>query len=523
MPDVISAQFIGQSAHFGVNLFASLACLAAGWLFLDAWVDRPHASELSKGSGFILLAIAFLLNGASWGDPSLTSFIADLFKIAGYLAIVVGNLAVSLNARPKTMGYRPDAAFTPAAALSATTNSLVPLAALAACLVYLRLSTRGLERHLKPLALAFFTFTLSDTLALTSRWTNSSNPLLQPLAAPLGPLWILQHLTLIAAASLLARWVWRYLTKRLLSQLFLIITTLTFVVVLVATTSVAALLLGSLQRDSLASLETASRVLSYAVDSKTADTRTNAEVLAENPAISTAVSTRDQASLNTLSTNLLVSKKLSEVLITDETGRVLIRASDPDRAGDSISNDPLVGRALSGTTAAGITTRTTALTPMLVITTATPVAYQGQVVGAVLTSLAMDNAFVDGLKRKTGLDSTVYAGATRAATTLTGPDGISRSLGTKETSPQVSTTVKGGQIWKGITNVSNEPYLSVYLPLKNINGSTIGMLFVGQPQDAVISSAKNALKLTFIGASVALLVITLPIFVLSSQISRQLH
>ncbi len=528
MPDVISVQFIGQSLHFGINLFAALACLSAAWLFLDAWVERRHLTEITKGGGFLLLAAGFLMNGATWGNPGLIGLIANLLKFAGYIGIITGNLIVPLQPRPKTTGYTPSPAWIPAAIIppQVTTGltSLLPIAAFTTSLVYWRIATRGLERHLKPLAVVFLTFTLSDSFAVSQLWSTSSNPLLQPFITVFGPFWILEHLAILVGSALLARWVWRYLTKRLLGQLFLTITSLTFAIVLTATTSVSALLLSSLQRDSLASLETTSKVLSYAVDSKTADTRTNAEVLASDPATIAATTAHDHTALTNITGSLLINKQLSEVIITDDAGRILSRASDPERSGDSLSNDPLVQRALNNATNSSFAAHSGALAPTLVITTASPIKQNGQIIGTALVSLALDNAFADGLKHKTGLDSAVYSGTIRAASTLTELDGVSRSIGTKETHAQVlDTTIKHGQISKGIFTIAGQPYLSVYLPLKNINNTVVGMLFVGQPQDVVLSSAKSAVGLTFIGASLALLVITIPVFALASQISRQLH
>jgi hypothetical protein len=522
MFDLISGQFISQSLHFGVNLFAALACIAAAWLYLDAWSERHHGGELAKGGGFLMLAVAFLITGATWGEPGLLGLASNTLKLLGYLAIATGMISTPLQPRPKTTGYTPAMLIGPAA-VSISLSAMVPLAALAVGLVYWRLATTGLERHLKPLAIAFTIFAVSHALALASLWGASDNPLLQSLAKPLGTFWILEHITLLLASAMLARWVWRYLTKRLLSQLFLTITSLTFAIVLIATTSVAALLLSSLQHDSLSSLATAAKVLGYAVDSKTAEGRAGTDVLAKDPELIQAVSSRDYVALTKLTSSALTAQQFSDVIVTDEAGLVLTRASDPERFGDSLSGDALVQRALTGTPSSSITARSNTLSSTLAITTASPIYSQDQIIGTATTSLALDNAFVDGLKHTTGLDSTIYSGTIRAATTFTGPNGTSRSLGTKETNTSViNKTINQGQLWQGIINTGSQPYLAIYLPLSDINHRVVGMLSVGMPQAVVLASAKEAIKLTFIGAVVALLLIMLPVYLVARQISRQL-
>jgi hypothetical protein len=57
-------QFIGQNVHFAVSLLASLAVFAVFWLTFDAWLERRRLREAVKWSGFLLLALGLLLNGA---------------------------------------------------------------------------------------------------------------------------------------------------------------------------------------------------------------------------------------------------------------------------------------------------------------------------------------------------------------------------------------------------------------------------------------------------------------------------
>lgn len=415
-------------------------------------------------------------------------------------------------------------AIAPLFAFAQGASYALPIAAFLIAGLYWRRATTGLERHLKPIAGVFLALALADSFALAKLWRTSDNPVVQSIVQPLGPFWIAEHVALLAGGAWLMWWVWRYLTKRFLTQLFLTMTTFTVTIVLVATISITSLLLTSLQKDSLASLETAAKVLNYAISSKTAETRSNAIVLSQNPAVATAATASDHTNLSRVATDLLVKQKLSDVIVTDDAGQVLTRASDPDRYGDSLSDDSLIRRALIGNTASTTTTRNGVLAPELVITTASPIRASERIVGVAVVSLALDNSFVDGIKQTTGLDSAVYAGNTRTATTLVAPDGTSRSVGAKETSQNVlDTTIKQGKTWHGSLGVSNQTYLAVYLPLKDVDNTVVGMLFVGQPQDTLMQSAGAAIKLTFASAVVWLLLIMFPIYLVSKLINRQLR
>jgi hypothetical protein len=661
MLSAATAQFIGQNLHFAVDLFVALACFAAGWLYLDAGSKHHLFVKTSKWAGFFLLALGFLVAGASGADSGALSTLGIIFKLLGYSGILISNFFDPIQARPHTMGITnlltqliakrnqpapsapartpavapsppsspasastpaatPTAAFAPnPAALAPTTKVavsvqpsttpatlnqspatpstsppattspkpasptsptapspapvngpaqstssspsstapssakppqppagstpplavfgipavvttslgiLLPLGSGLISVLYWRRATTGLERHIKGVAWAFTGFTLADILALLIHtWSTSDNPLLQSFAQPLSSLWTIQHITLLVSGILLTRWVWRYLTRRPQTQLFLLATSIMVTVVLTTTITMTSLLLASIEKDALTSLETSAKVLGYAVDGKTSDTRADARILAQTPAVIQAVSANDHTSLARLADSLLDDKNLTDFIATDRTGQVLIRASDPDLYGDAMSGNSLITRALAGTTVSSIMSQSGAVAPTLAVSTATPIKQaNGAIIGAILGVQALDNAFVDGIKRTTGLDSTVYHDTTRTATTLVAPDGTSRYIGAKETSPAViNTTLGQGKPWHGSLTISNQPFLVTYLPLKDADNTVVGMLSVGKSQHAILETSTQAVRLTFLSAIIWLIVIMLPIYLVSRHIARQLH
>jgi hypothetical protein len=522
--------FVGQVLHFGIGLFLGLACLAAAWLYFDAWTERHHISEGSLTLGFVLLTIGFLMSGVSWDSTSWTAMVAGGIKLGGYLGIALGNLLTPIQPRPKTANPFPATANQAAGGLALgqtyAVNGLLialPAATFSICLLYWHRAYPGLERHLKPLALVFLILTLGEACGLAQLWRHTTNPLVQPIIAPLGLVWILQHVAYVMAAGVLAWWVWHYLTKRLLSQLFLTITAFTFAIVLVAITSVSALMLKNLEQDALAGLETTGKVMTYAISAQTAATRTNAQVLAASPTVAQAIAANNQAALITATAPILTSQQLADVIVTNNSGVVLSRASDPDRSGDSLTNEALVQHALSGVTVSSVNARRSVLGATVTVATASPVLSGGQLIGLILTSSTLDNSFADKLKTTTGLDIAILSGNTRSASTLLNQDGTTRAVGTTETNRTITKTVlTDGKSWTGSASISGQTYLATYVPVKDIDNTTVGMLFVGQPQTAVLSGARQAVSLTFLGAAIALVVITLPVYLIARQISLQL-
>jgi methyl-accepting chemotaxis protein len=100
---------------------------------------------------------------------------------------------------------------------------------------------------------------------------------------------------------------------------------------------------------------------------------------------------------------------------------------------------------------------------------------------------------------------------------------MTRWIGVKETSNTVQNTVlKQGQTFKGILSIQNRQYLAVFTPLKDINNNIIGMIFIGQPQVAILEAAGRSVELTFVVTALLLIVSIIPAYLISKYLARQL-
>ena len=535
---MLPLQFFGQNFHFAASLFAALATFAAFWLYFDAWIGRRETKGIFKWAGFLLISISFLthvtiieqsvLGGSIFGNVSET--FAIILRLFGYLVIIYGQIIDPLQPAPETKGLElkgeKSPGFLPPLAGAATITKLIlPFASLAAGLLYLRRATVGFEKHLRLAAIAFFSLTAFEIFSLASLLRNTDNPIVYDLSAPFGPLWIAEHVFLIAGAAFLTKWVWYYLVRRLQSQLFIIFTVATAAIFLVTTVSFTFLLMRNVQQESLANLETAASVLNYAIDSKKAETLANAQVAAQNPEIIEAVKARNHNKLVSLTGDFLKAKKTSSLVITGSSGQILLRAEDPERWGESISEEPLAKRALIGEVGSSIVSKEDVLAPLIFIRSATPIKDNGKkIVGVAMVGLVIDDAFVDGIKNATGLDSAIYADNARSTTTFLAPDGKSRWVGVREESGQVREQVlEKGETFKGSLNVLNRPFLAVYVPLRDVDNTVVGMMFIGKPQVSILRTAGRSVEITFLVAVVLLMISIVPAYLISRHIAKQIR
>jgi len=540
---MLPLQFFGQNIHFALSMLAALVFFAVFWLYFDAWLGESHKKnkDVLKWVGFLLVSISFLVHATLIEQTDLgrsvlggtSETIATILRLLGYVGIIIGQLVDPLQKKPATKSLEEElqepkiTKTAPAAAGSTSVFGAVyglPMAAGVIAVLYWRRATTGLERHLKPVAIAFGLLFCFELVSVSELWRNTSNPNLFNLVKAFGPLWIISHGFLLAATLVLGRWVWRYLTERFLSQLFMIFTGVVLAIFLLTTVSFTYLLMRNIQNDSLGNLATAANVLNYAMDSKKAEARANAEAIAQNPKIAEAILAKDHKALAALTGEVLATKKLSGLTITTSSAQILLRAESPDRWGDSVSSDPLVRKALIGQPSSTLVSTEGVLAPVMSIKSAVPIRDgSNTIIGTVSAAVIADSAFVDGIKNSTGLDSAIYSTNVLSATTLTAPDGKTRQIGIKQNSRAVKDRVlTKGQTFKGSLSLFNRPYLAVYAPLKDVNNNVVGMLFIGQPQSSALQSASRSIELTFTLAVILMVMAIIPAYLMARYIAAQL-
>lgn len=566
---MFDTQFIGLNVRFAGYLLAALVALAVFWLIFDAWSVERSRKEVFKWLGFLFLAIGFVADAATAEAvttlASTLGYVAEGLRLAGYASIILGQLLDPLLIRPNVaddpevqqLHRAPSTApATPTLSESAKPKSkpqpkirvkvktkktnrslfsaslvapalgfLLTAGAATVAVLYWRRATTGLERHLKPVAWGFGFLALAELLHAGGLLATSRNPIVSQIADTYGPLWWLSLITLAIGALILGRWVWYYLTKRLVSELFMILLAQALALFLIATTGFTFMLMRNVRTASLTDLTTASNMLQYSITSRSAETTAQARAAAANIAAVDAVSARNRDALATALADTYKQETFSSLIVTDSTGVVLLRAQDPSRFGDSISSDPLVRRAIVGQTAANVTVTPGVVAPTVSLVATSPMRdAAGHIIGTVTVARDINSAFVDNIRTSTGLDSTVYGGDTRATTTLTIPGTADRAIGITESTTAVTDTVlKRNRTFSGTITMQNRTYLTAVAPLRDVNNQPVGMLQVAHPTDALYATANASLELTFFAAIALILLAIYPILRLSHFIERQLR
>jgi hypothetical protein len=529
---MLLTQFILVDSHFILSLLAALVFFAIAWLYFDAWSANRKMKETTLFFGFLFLAISFvaqsviidqaLLNQTNLG-VDIATLIKNISRITGYAFLIIGQIVVPLQPIP-TKDKNMVGAFLLPTSYKLPAIFLLPILAAVTGFLYLRRATIGLENHQKPIALGFFVLSVSELLGLSLLFRDTNNINLLNLIGPFGILWIAERVFLALAIFIFGRWIFGYLLKRFDIQLFMILTTTSLVIFLSTTVFFTYATLNNLTNEAYDSIKTDVGVLNYSIESKKSELITSAELVAQNSGIISAITSKNKKNISAIASPVLISKKISSLVITSETGAILFKAEDPEFSGGSLSENSLVKKAIGGISASGISIKDGATAPVTVVSAVVPVISKSKTVGTVLIGFDIDNAFTDGVKSATGLDTSVYAGNVRSATTFTASDGVSRYIGIKEENGEIKKTVLTDGIgFTGGVNILNTPYFASFSPLKDVEGIPVGMLFTGRPQVSVLQTAARSLQLTFLVTAILLVLSIAPSYFISKYISAQIR
>ena len=125
----------------------------------------------------------------------------------------------------------------------------------------------------------------------------------------------------------------------------------------------------------------------------------------------------------------------------------------------------------------------------------------------------------DRVKEICGGTATIFMGDTRISTNVLKPDG-SRAVGTKLQGPALEAVIKQGVKYRGETKILGVPYYTAYDPIKNAQGETIGVLYVGVKKSDYFTSFY---RLVWIVGIVALVCVVIAVVLSAWAVRSQLR
>ncbi len=537
-------QFFAQNFQFAVSILACLTFVAVSWLYFDSWKNARKFKELFRWTGFLVLGLSYLLQGSivelSFSDPlfAISSYdFVNYVRIVGYTLVVISLLKDPLMKTPNSEGISESMFSKPedpvvkshkkSHAIFATGSLsyfLVPTLSLGVAVLYWIRATKGLERHLKPIAIAFSFIFLSDVFAIASRARDTTNPALFDYVQAFGYFWFASYIFLLIGIALLGRWIWGYLVKRFFSQFVMLFMLIAVSIFIVTSLSFTGLLLRNVRSSVIDNLENTTSVLQFALDTKVEKAAASAKLLSNDKALIEALAVDDRETLLQVTDEYLGNNKLTDFYIVNAFGQVLVRGQDPDAWGDSLSSDPFVRRSLIGDELAGVVADEGILAPSLFVRGSTPVrAADSTIVGVIVASIQLDSAFLEGIQQSDQIDASLFAENTLSATTIGDEDGQVRAIGSQIANAALEEAVLvRAETYEGATEINQIRYNTVNTPILDYDNVPVGILSIADKESNILKIASKSIELSFLFQSILVIVLIAPIAYISKKIEDQI-
>lgn len=193
-----------------------------------------------------------------------------------------------------------------------------------------------------------------------------------------------------------------------------------------------------------------------------------------------------------------LSNKVDFITVTDGNGNV-ITCTSSNRSGEPIAGQKDIKAALSGNFSPAMLLHGSDVP--LAVRAAAPVEIGGKIVAVVSAGYDLStSSLLKTLQKDTGNDYSVFLGSTCLNTTLT--QNGKTAAGAKGADGVVDQVQKKNRSYAAETDLFGSRYFARYEPLKDADGKTVGMLFVGKPTGNIAANRRRFLLLTILVAAV---------------------
>lgn len=136
-------------------------------------------------------------------------------------------------------------------------------------------------------------------------------------------------------------------------------------------------------------------------------------------------------------------------------------------------------------------------------------------------NITKDEALIDSFVDASDVEITLFYGDTRRATSLVDSTTQKKILGTKASQEVTDQVVKKSEEFSSTNlTINNQSFYAYYIPMKNSDGSVVGMVFAGKPSEKVDATIHKK-TLGTLGISLGLLLISaLVVLLISNKLGK---
>lgn len=260
----------------------------------------------------------------------------------------------------------------------------------------------------------------------------------------------------------------------------------------------------------------------FALDTELGETRdmlaTVAALAASHPGLIRMVENNSSGELGNMLSELLTNSGYHVATVSNTQGMVVARGHSK-KHGDRVTSQRNVVKALQGLATSGFEKGTEA---GFSLRAGHPIRDGNRIVGVMTLGIDFSKSgFVDRFKKAHSVETTLFQGDTRVATTVMSEG--KRATGTKMQDQKVIEAVlNNGDVYQAETVILGNPYDAAYWPARDADGKITGMVFVGMSREVQRNAARHVLTTVAIVATIVALAMAFFVSIILAGICRRL-
>jgi hypothetical protein len=530
------------------HVIGFLAFIAFGWLYVDAYrKGQKHIHNIVRGIGGIAISLGFLLtileNINRSSDVSVSALQMLVFS-TGITLIVLANfyepvpLLPSLGKKKtKYEDHHEDTLerifFTHSTgtykALVSIASFIFPFLGVGVISYQIFYKVKyGWSKNFKILNFAWIGFGIYIFFGFLNFVWARDVVWIDELTRDFSIGWVFAQVSALVASVLVFVWVYQFLSFRVFAKMFLSIWQITIFVSVAIASIYSIFTIQSVENQIVDLLGNNVELVTYNIEQISENSKDIVQASLTNDAIISSIDIQNVERVQDLLDSILQTNRfLDQIIVTDESGRLIYNSDNPLLSGVSTLSNVGIGEVIDTNQeyndylAVEISTNS----KQLVYQTTTPISNsEGTFIGTISTVKRFDDLYLDLLREQTDQQILIYVDNARSASTQLQENEIRRLeniphfVGTEN----YSIIRSDDDIEFGRATIYTNDYYTALQKIVNKEGVDVADLVVATEQSILIETNEQTLINTFLFAVFVSLFATIPSYLLAKSLEKNI-
>ncbi len=473
-----------NNLHLGVDLLGAIVFFIIALLFFQAYEIKKDFFSLVRTIGFGILSL--------WQVFSALGGSSSVIVTLGLIIYCVGLICVLLSYAIEKLPERPMFAMAALPLFNITThfNLLPTIFLVIITALFIRQYYADINKLLKWMIVGFLFLSAASFVANFTA------------AGSFDMLWILEYLLKLAAFIALLVWVWKFLSFRMREEMLIAFVFNGLIMALLIITTFSTFFLKSLEDQTLTKLGSNEQLFSFYIDSLENKALSTSQIIGNNVDFAAAANAHDTVDLERIGNELTQTGGTDFFIVAARDGSVFYKNNFPIASGENMIRQSVGQDALEGKSNVTIDDEGT---EGLSIRAASPILYNGKIVGAVMTGYLLNKNFAESVKKIVGFETSLFIKQKAIASSILLPGTV---------------VARSQEEFRGTTQFAGETTIADFSNIKNHEGETVAAVAFSTTPGTLLQSAQSTSASTMLIITLVILGLILPLYRFTVYITR---